>query len=352
MHTSLKGTAPFSGIVHGTTRCLKRALSPLWAVLLIAGSVAAAWCYDGARAPDSLFAYDSTQPLDVQVDKVENFDQYGARIEHLSYPSPVAGRVTALLVLPKDARAGEHQSTPYAGIIFLHWGQGDQSEFVWEALLYAGSGAVSILVDAPWARPKPWTQPGESYVNPEADKQMYVQNIKDLRRAVDLLLARGDVDPARIAYVGHSFGATQGGIFAGVEKRVRTFILMAGLPSVTDLAPTGARKFDEMSEMLKQYLTADQLQAHRDLISPLDPVKFIGDSSPASMLMQFGLYDSWISRTAAETYFAAGGDPKEVRWYPASHELNDISALADRARWLEREVGLRPVAPRLGAFLD
>ena len=38
-----------------------------------------------------------------------------------------------------------------------------------------------------------------------------------------------DVDPARIAYVGHSYNAHTGGILAGVEKRIGSLVLMAGV---------------------------------------------------------------------------------------------------------------------------
>ena len=37
----------------------------------------------------------------------------------------------------------------------------------------------------------------------------------DMRRGVDLLLARRDVDPRRIAYVGHSYNANVGALLSG-----------------------------------------------------------------------------------------------------------------------------------------
>lgn len=177
---------------------------------------------------------------------------------------------------------------------------------------------------------------------------MYVQNIKDLRRAVDLLLQRGDVDPARIAYVGHSFGATQGGVFAGVEKRVKTFVLMAGLPSLVDFSAKGARKFEHMGEIIQKYLTAEQWAAYVDAIAPLTPADFVGHAPPSSVFMQFGTYDSWIPRASAEQFFAAAGEPKQIEWYVTSHEFTDLAALGDRARWLEKEVGIGPIRPSLG----
>lgn len=323
---------------------------------LAAAPVSAGEDYDSLL---SLFDYDQTVPLDVQIARSDTITDHRAVIHHVNFASPVAGRVTALLVIPEEAadlqgegRAAGSPVRKHAGIVFLHWGQGDQSEFVSEALLYSRAGAVSILVDAPWTRPAPWTQPGEDLGNPEQSRQMYIQNVKDLRRAVDLLLQRGDVDPARIAYVGHSFGATQGGVFAGVEKRVKTFILMAGLPSLVDFSATGARKFDEMGEIIKKYLSAEQWAAYVEAIAPLAPADFVGHAPPSSVFMQFGTYDSWIPKASAEQFFAAAAEPKRIKWYVTSHEFTDLAAVKDRARWLEQEIGIGSVTASLRELLQ
>jgi cephalosporin-C deacetylase-like acetyl esterase len=66
----------------------------------------------------------------------------------------------------------------------------------------------------------------------EAERDGYIQMVVDLRRAVDVLRTRKDVDPNRIGYVGHSLGRRGTGPLAAVEKRIRVFVLMGGLPKV------------------------------------------------------------------------------------------------------------------------
>lgn len=301
-----------------------------------------------------LFDYDRDVPLDVRELKSEELEGTGVVLRHVTYANPVEGRVTATLV--ELAGAGSRREGAgdglRAGVIFMHWGQGDRTEFVWEAGLLARAGAVSILLDAPWARPEPWKRAGESLADPEASREMYMQNIVDLRRAVDLLLERGDVDPQRIAYVGHSFGATWGGVLCAVEKRIRTFVLIGGLPSLTDFSLKGAQKFDEYVRMLQSRLPKEKLDKYVEMISPLSPVRFVPHSAPSSVFMQFAIYDSWISERAARIYFEAAGEPKKVKWYPTSHEFNHLGALLDRARWLEREIGIGPVEPLLSGILE
>jgi len=79
-----------------------------------------------------------------------------------------------------------------------------------------------------------------------------VQTVIDLRRAVDVVLSRPGVDPKRIGFVGHSFGATWGGVLAGVEKRIKAYVLMAGLPDIADFNKSGASLYDQMIETARK----------------------------------------------------------------------------------------------------
>jgi hypothetical protein len=44
--------------------------------------------------------------------------------------------------------------------------------------------------------------------------------------------------PEHVAYVGHSYGATFGGVIAGVEHRISAFVLMAGWYALSELVRT------------------------------------------------------------------------------------------------------------------
>lgn len=264
----------------------------------------------------ALFEYDRSAPLPVRERGVQERD--GVRVHDITYPSPKGGEVTAWLVVPPG-------KGPFAGILFQHWGEGDRSEFLDEAVSLARSGAVSLLVDAPFRRPEPWTRksaPG----NPQ-EAEVWTQALIDLRRGVDLLAARPDVDPKRIAYVGHSFGASLGGVFAGVEKRVKAFVLMAGLPSVSDY--TGA--------LLEDRLSKEDLAAYVASIAPLDAVRYVGEAAPAPVFLQFARRDPYISQEDAKRYSDAVSEPKRVEWYDAGHELGPV-ARRDREEWLRTQL--------------
>src|SRR5512140_819586 len=94
-----------------------------------------------------LFSYDSTSPIDVQGKVIAERD--GVTILDITYASPVSGRVPAYLVVPKG-------NGPFAPILFGHWGEGVQTEFIAEAVRYARAGAVCLLPAYPWVRPPQW----------------------------------------------------------------------------------------------------------------------------------------------------------------------------------------------------
>jgi dienelactone hydrolase len=59
-----------------------------------------------------------------------------------------------------------------------------------------------------------------------------LQYIKDLRRTLDYLETRSDVDREKLGFYGYSWGARIGSIVGGVEERFRVLILAhGGLPA-------------------------------------------------------------------------------------------------------------------------
>jgi dienelactone hydrolase len=278
-----------------------------------------------------LFAYDPAAPLDVQQHILER--DGSAEVYDITFASPKGGRVPAFLVVPVA-----QPKRKYAGIVFGHWGLGNRTEFLAEAKLYARAGAVSVIIDYPWTRPAQWRHPVFTpQTTSEQDRDTYVQAVIDLRRAFDLLLSRGYVDPHRIAYIGHSYGAQWGAILTAVDRRMRTAVLMAGVPSTASIYRDSN---DPAIVELRQQIGGAALEAHLKIVGILDAISYIKYSGPISVLFQFARYERNFDQQAMRSYYEAAGKPKEVRWYSTGHELNDPAALKDRARWIARELNL------------
>ena len=72
-----------------------------------------------------------------------------------------------------------------------------------------------------------------------------------------------------------------------------------------------------------------------DKLAPLDPIAYIGKTSPARVLFQFGRQDPYVPEAQARAFFEAAREPKDLIWYNAGHGL-DPQAVRDRQEWLRQ----------------
>lgn len=91
----------------------------------------------------------------------------------------------------------------------------DKYQFKDEAVLLAKRGVISLLLNSPF---------NSGCSDARNPRLGYIITVLIARRAVDLLMTPPQVDSERIGYVGHSFGATWGGVLAGVEPRLHTLV--------------------------------------------------------------------------------------------------------------------------------
>jgi dienelactone hydrolase len=161
-----------------------------------------------------------------------------------------------------------------------------------------------------------------------------VQLIVDWRRGVDLLLSRKDVDPHRLAYVGHSYGGAMGGLLAGVEKRLKAYALVVGDGGLVSHFKAGDGEPNPLPRLRKA--TRERWLA---AMEPIEPLHWVGRATPARLLFQNGRRDRIVPETSSRAYQAAGSEPKTLKWYDADHFLND-QATRDRHLWLAEQVGI------------
>jgi len=278
-----------------------------------------------------LFDYDAKAPLDLHDKIIEEFN--GGTLHDITYASPKGGPIAAYLVVPKS-------KGPFPAILFGHWGNGTRTEFIPEAKLYARAGAVSLLPDYPWDRPQPWHKTPNHYDKPELDREIEIQAVLELRRGIDLLLARPDVDPKRLAYVGHSYGAQWGSILSAVDKRMKTSVLMAGVAEIGDIFLRGN---DPGIIELRKSRPPGQFERYAQIAGEIDALHFVGHAAPIPLLFQFANFEQLFDKTSMEHYATTATDPKKVLYYDAGHDLNDPQALQDRYDWLAKYIDLRRV---------
>jgi hypothetical protein len=271
------------------------------------------------------FDYDAGLPLDVQGHVVAVRE--GATVYDITYASPSGDRVDAFLVVPTVPG-------PHPAVLFGHWGEGNRTEFLPEAILCARMGIVSLLPANPWTRPAPWRRGFGYFAAPEHDRDLYIQAVVDLRRGLDLLLSRPDVDPSRVVYIGHSFGAQWGAILTAVDRRMKAAVLIGGVP---DAAAIWLESDDPDFVGFRQTM-GDEVRRYVEVISAVDAIRYVPHAAPIPLLFQFARFERYFHDTAMNRYFAAASAPKQALWYDTGHDLNDPQALRDRMEWLRNQV--------------
>src|SRR6059058_3377414 len=276
------------------------------------------------------FDYDQKAPLGIKQVGVQQ--RANATVYDITYDSPKGGVVPAYLVVPKGRG-------PFAAVIWGHWcwqnsSMRNRKEFLDEAVALAQSGLVSLLTDHPMSRPGyvPIKDPLD-----ERNATEFLQQVIDMRRGVDLLTARRDVDSKRIAYVGHSCNAGVGALLSGLDRRFKAFVLMAG--SMSDEISQNTKEFQEF----RQKTGPDKVDAFIAKYSYLDQGKFVSHAAPAFVFLQYGSRETFLNADRARQYAAIVSDPKELKIYDAEHALN-AEAQRDRIHFLIEQLNLKPLS--------
>ncbi|MBT6766020.1 MAG: alpha/beta hydrolase, partial [Prolixibacteraceae bacterium] len=141
-------------------------------------------------------------------------------------------------------------------------------------------------------------------------RDILTQTVFDLRRAVDFISSRNELDQNRIGFLGISLGGITGTIFCGVEKRVQVpVIVLAG---------------GQMNLMFgKQALSANT----KNYLSIIEPINFVEQIAPRPLLMINAENDDIIPPLMSKLLYKKANKPKQIIWYTSKHHdipINDV----------------------------
>ncbi len=303
----------------------------LFCVLLLASAAFAQQSYENLLRH---WDYDHKLAFDQQQAGVQ--DRNGIKVYDLSYAVPTGdraaaigpngGRVTAYLVVPPD-------KGPFPAVVYGHWcmpgsAQMNRTEFLDEALVLAHSGVISLLTDHVIARPG---YVADSTPLNTGQIDVLVQQVVNMRRGADLLLARKDVDSKRLAYVGHSCNAEVGGFLSGIDKRFRAVVIMAG--PLSDEVNLKSKFYQDY----RQKVGPEKFDAFVAKYSWTDPGKYVSHSVGIAKLLQFATDEPVLNPERAREYLPYVSEPRTLKIYQAPHALN-ADATRDRIAFLAAQL--------------
>ena len=260
-----------------------------------------------AVAPDLVaqFAYDASAPMGL-VEKGSTTDET-LTIHDIEFTSPKGGLARAYLITPQTSAA-------IPAMVFVAGSNERREDIRIQAIGVARRGVIALVLEQSQiaaGRPQIWTFT-------EQDREEAIQTVVDARRAIDVLVARSDVDRTRVGYYGFSYGAWLGTITAAIDKRVTLLVLRSGGPQIlAEIARASSRT-------LTPEYTA--VMAHVDQMAYAPAIN-------APVLVQNGSRDTTFTAQQMRAWQERVGGTKTVKTYDAGHTL-DAQSLADALSWI------------------
>lgn len=153
-------------------------------------------------------------------------------------------------------------------------------------------------------------------------RDIIAQTVFDLRRAVDFLETRNDIDKERIGFFGISLGGMIGTVFCGVDNRVDAPVIALAGGNLSLMFGV-----DAITEETKEYF------------SIIDPINFVKQIAPRPILMINAENDEIIPPITSRMLFKEASGPKEIIWYNSKHrDLPVEEAYLSAIKWFDEKL--------------
>ena len=222
--------------------------------------------------------------------------------------------VPALLSVPNAPAKGKR-----AAVLLLHGLGGDKNQLQALAMMLNGKGVVTLAIDAAGhgERPKVGGK-GIGEQDLAGMRTLAAQTVQDLRRAVDYLSARPDIDPKRIGFVGVSLGGILGARFLAEDPRVSCATLWVAGGDWGTLITTSSHPW---AKAFRDRGETDAAKI-RQALAEVDPVRSLGSASVRPMLFINGDKDTVVPRACSDALIAVAKEPKQAVLLPGDHVPN------------------------------
>lgn len=256
----------------------------------------------------NLYAYDHT-PLDAQVVEVTEAEAW--RREKITFNGAGGERAIAYLYLPKNVgqRLQVIHVVPPADVSNRARSVPDALEITWMPLVRAGRALFAVVLKGYIEREPPANttppRPGTAEYREEL-----VAKLTDLRRGLDYLETRADIDASRIAMFGPSGGDLKL-MLPAIERRYRAVVYTG----------TGLRP---------EYM---------QLPPEINPINYVPHVAPPKLLVH-GRYDEAVPlQSSAEPFFRLLREPKHRVIYEGSHIPGPQIFFPAVNNWLDETMG-------------
>jgi predicted Ser/Thr protein kinase/predicted esterase len=223
-------------------------------------------------------------------------------------------RVLAYLFLPRSGKPPYQTVVYFPGSNAIDMPSSEQDEFLglsnFDFIMKSGRAFLFPIYKSTYERRDSLVSSVPNETNSYRDH--VIQWAQDLRRSIDYLESRSDIDPDKLAYYGYSWGGRLGGIMIAVGGRFKTAVL---------------------------YVAGFRFQKQK---AEVDPFHFVSRVR-IPVLMLNGRYDSFFPyQTAQLPMFRLLGTPEEHKrqlLYDTGHNIPRNQLIKESLEWLDRYLG-------------
>ncbi|MFS4418030.1 alpha/beta hydrolase [Maribacter sp. 2307ULW6-5] len=266
----------------------------------------------------SYYGYDKAIPLKDSVGEMMDTNKF--KLYSVAYSSVNDQRGTGLLSVPK------HSVAPLPVVILMH-GLGDHKavdyvEYGNHLFLDKGYAVLRIDISGHGERKKDTYDFDLTGEHRYWSRNILSQTVFDLRRAVDFIETRGELDSKRIGYYGISLGGILGTVFCGIEKRVKVPVIALAGGQLNLLYGKNA-----LSSKAK------------DFVGIIEPLNFVKHIAPRPFLMLNAKNDEVVPPTMSRILFEAAKEPKDIIWYNVKHKDAPLETIyGDGLNWFREHL--------------
>jgi dienelactone hydrolase len=244
------------------------------------------------------------------------------RMIGVTYASVNQAKVPGTLVLPPNS------SKPMPTVLLLHGLGGSKKDLQLLQMALSGKGYASLAIDVAGHGERPKIGGKElGDLTLEEIRTTVAQTVQDLRRAVDYLETRKEVDQKRIGFMGVSLGSIIGGVFIGNEPRIACAALWAGGGDWGDLLTQSRHPF---AQKIREKNGNDAEKINK-ILGDVDPLYTIGKFAPRPLYFLNGQSDTIVPPTSTEKLVrAAGRSPKLARLLLPGDHIPDLMAMTNQ----------------------
>lgn len=252
----------------------------------------------------------------------------GVHTIDVSFVGASGARVPATLTIPRSEK-------PVPCVMLIHGLGGSRQDMSLLSLPLIGKGWATLAIDLPAHGER--ITPGDKSLPERSLPELHkiaASAVIDLRRSIDFLATRPEIDSKRLGVIGISLGAILGADFVALEPRVKAAALWSG---GADWGIMLTKSEHDIAKQWRKNGMGDSAEIAK-VMADVDPSILLPRAAPRPLLFMWGDTDTIVPTSCCQKLFDAAPLPKEKQIIPGGHVPDPLGMAAKSVVFLEKSL--------------